>query len=189
MAQIFGERIRLRAAEQEETKLFITWVNDPEVNENLTLIYPLSQFEEDRWYEKMMSLPQAEHPFVIDIKDESQPGGYRPIGTCQFHNLDWRCRSAEVGIMIGEKAFWNQGYGTETMKLLLKHGFEALNLHRIWLRVYAKNARGIRAYEKAGYKYEGKFREAHYQHGQYYDTHFMSVLRHEWNESHSENQK
>ena len=189
MAQIYGERVRLRAAEQNETSLFLTWVNDPEVIEHLTLAYPMSQYEEDRWYEKMMTLPPVEHPFVIDIKDDSQPGGYRPIGTCQFHNVDWRSRSAEVGIMIGEKAFWNQGYGTETMKLMLKHGFETVNLHRIWLRVYAKNTRGIKAYEKAGYQYEGKFREAHYQHGQYYDVHFMSVLRQEWNATNSENQK
>lgn len=180
MAHILGERIRLRAAEKNETNLFVAWINDPEVTENLTLIYPMSQFEEDRWYEHMMTLPPAEHVMVIDIQDESQPGGYRPIGLTHFHNLDWRCQSAEVGIMIGEKTFWNQGYGTETMKLMLKHGFESLNLHRIWLRVYAKNKRGIRAYEKAGYIYEGNFREAHYQHGQYFDVHFMSVLRSEW---------
>lgn len=189
MAHIISERIRLRAAEKEEIKLFLHWINDPEVTENLTLIYPMSQFEEDRWYEQMMTLPLAEHVMVIDIQDESQPGGYRPIGTTQFHNLDWRCRSAEVGIMIGEKDFWNQGYGTETMKLMLKHGFESLNLHRIWLRVYAKNKRGIRAYEKAGYQYEGKFRDGHYQHGQYYDLLFMSILRHEWDDLQSENQK
>jgi RimJ/RimL family protein N-acetyltransferase len=180
MPHIFGDRIRLRAAEKEDTKLFMAWVNDPEVTEHLMLAYPLSQFEEDRWYEKMMSQPPAEHVLVIEIKDADQPGGYRPIGNCQFHNLDWRCRAAEVGIMIGEKAYWNQGYGTETMKLLLKHGFGTLNLHRIWLRVYDKNKRGIRAYEKAGYQYEGKFREAHYQDEQYCDVHFMSVLRQEW---------
>jgi len=180
MAHIIGERIRLRAAEKSEINLFLTWINDPEVTENLTLIYPMSQFEEDRWYEHMMSLPPAEHVMVIDIQDEGQPGGYRPIGTTQFHNLDWRCRSAEVGILIGEKTLWNQGYGTETMKLMLKHGFESLNLHRIWLQVYAKNKRGIRAYEKVGYQFEGQFREAHYQHGQYFDVHFMSVLRPEW---------
>jgi len=66
------------------------------------------------------------------------------------------------------------------MQLLLQHGFNSLNLHRIWLQVYAKNPRGIRAYEKAGFTYEGKFRQAHYQHGQYYDVHLMSILKAEW---------
>jgi RimJ/RimL family protein N-acetyltransferase len=180
MTHLFGERIRLRAAEKEDIQHFLVWINDPEVTEHLMLAYPMAQFEEERWYENMMALPAAEHVMVIEIQDESILGGYRPIGTCQYHNLDWRCRNAEAGIMIGEKTYWNQGYGTETMKLLLRHGFETLNLHRIWLRVYDKNKRGIRAYEKAGYQYEGKFREAHYQNGQYYDVHFMSVLRSEW---------
>lgn len=187
MPHLFGKRIRLRAAEKEDINLFLVWVNDPEVTEHLMLAYPMARFEEDRWYENMMSLPAAEHVMVIEVQDESRANGYRPIGTCQFHNLDWRCRSAEVGIMIGEKAFWNQGYGTETMKLLLKHGFETLNLHRLWLRVYDKNKRGIRAYEKAGYRYEGKFREAHFQNGQYDDVHFMSVLRQEWMAKPTEN--
>lgn len=183
MPYLFGERIRLRAAEIDDIDLFLKWVNDPDVTEHLMLVYPMSQFEEQMWYERMIKTPPAEHVMVIEIKDENNPGGYLPIGTCQFHNLELRCRSAEIGIMIGEKAHWNQGYGTETMKLLLDHGFNSLNLHRIWLRVYDKNKRGIRAYEKAGFIYEGKFREAHYQNGRYYDVHLMSVLRDEWNES------
>jgi RimJ/RimL family protein N-acetyltransferase len=82
--------------------------------------------------------------------------------------------------MIGEKSCWDKGYGTETMRLLLEHGFNTLNLHRIWLQVFAKNKRGIRAYEKAGFQFEGTFRDADYQHGQYQDVHFMSVINDEW---------
>ena len=82
--------------------------------------------------------------------------------------------------MIGEKEYWDQGYGSEAMQLMLKHGFETLNLHRIWLQVYDKNVRGIRAYEKTGFTVESRFREAHYQHGRYYDIIIMSILRSEW---------
>jgi ribosomal protein S18 acetylase RimI-like enzyme len=85
--------------------------------------------------------------------------------------------------MIGEKSTWNQGYGTDTMRTLLQHGFETLNLHRIWLQVYAKNPRGIRAYEKPASCMKVIFRQAHYQHGKYFDVHLMSVLRDEWRRS------
>jgi len=183
MPYLFGERIRLRAAEKEDIPAFLRWVNDKEVTENLMLVTPMSCFEEEQWYEGMMKKPRSEHVLVIEVKDKRADEDYHPIGTCQFHNLDWRNRSAEIGIMIGEKTFWDQGYGSETMRLLLNHGFSTLNLHRIWLRVYAKNKRGIRAYEKAGFQFEGKYREAHYQHGQYYDIHLMSVLRDEWRQT------
>jgi len=180
MPHLFGKRIRLRAAEKEDITTFLRWINDPEVTENLGLISPFSRFEEEQWYEEMMKRPVHEHVFVIGIKEGTQDKDYLPIGTCQFFQIDWLNRSSEIGIMIGEKTYWDQGYGTETMQLLLKHAFETLNLHRIWLRVYDKNKRGIRAYEKAGFKHEGTLREAHYQHNRYYDIHLMSVLSHKW---------
>lgn len=188
MPNLHGDRIRLRAAEKEDITAFLRWINDNEVTENLLLVSPMSRFEEENWYESMMKQPASEHVLVIEVRDQNPNEDYRPIGTCQFHNIDWRNRSAEIGIMIGEKTFWNQGYGTETMRLLLVHAFNTLNLHRIWLQVYSKNKRGIRAYEKAGFQYEGKYRQAHYQHGQYYDVHLMSVVRDEWGKEETPNE-
>jgi RimJ/RimL family protein N-acetyltransferase len=82
--------------------------------------------------------------------------------------------------MIGDKRHWNKGLGTEAMQLLLKHGFETLNLHRIYLRVFANNPRAIRSYEKAGFVVDGRLREAHFADGVYIDDLLMSVLRPEW---------
>ena len=180
MPHLFGKRIRLRAVEQSDLDIFCRWINDPEITENLLLVYPMSQVEEARWYENMLQQPPSNHVMVIDIQTEKQPDSWQAIGNCGFINFDWRNRSAEIGIMIGEKQFWDQGYGTDATLVLLKHGFETLNLHRIWLQVYSKNKRGIRAYEKAGFVHEGIYRQAHYQHGRYYDVHLMSVLRNEW---------
>ena len=180
MPHLIGPRIRLRAAERSDIDTFLRWINDPEVTENLMLVSPMSRVEEEHWYENMLARSPHEHVMVIDIKNHKKTGEWFAIGTCQFIQIDWRNRSAELGIMIGEKSYWNQGYGTETMQLLLQHGFNTLNLHRIWLQVYAKNPRGIRAYEKAGFNYEGKFRQAHFQHGEYFNVHLMSVLKPEW---------
>jgi len=66
------------------------------------------------------------------------------------------------------------------MLMLLQHGFETLNLHRIFLRVYEDNLQAIRAYEKAGFKHEGRLREDRYYRGKYYDTLMMSMLKNEW---------
>jgi RimJ/RimL family protein N-acetyltransferase len=85
--------------------------------------------------------------------------------------------------MIGEKDYWNRGYGREVMKLMLRHGFNTLNLHRIWLRVFEHNVRGIRAYEHAGFIHEGRLRQVAFREGRYYDLMVMSVLRPEWQDS------
>jgi RimJ/RimL family protein N-acetyltransferase len=68
------------------------------------------------------------------------------------------------------------------MRLLLRVGFETLNLNRIFLQVDAENKGAIRAYEKAGFVHEGRWRQADYREGRYHDDLFMSVLRSEWDE-------
>jgi len=176
---IYGERIRLRATERDDLLRFKAWLNDPQVRDNLLLFLPLSLVEEERWFENMLQLPPAEHALVIEIR---QGEGWQPIGNCSFLHIDWRCRSSEIGIFIGEKSLWNQGYGSETMRLLLRHGFKTLNLNRIFLRVYETNLGGIRAYEKAGFVHEGRLRQAEYRDGSYIDVLFMSVLRSEYKE-------
>jgi diamine N-acetyltransferase len=174
---IYGQRIRLRALEREDLPLFVQWFNDPEVHAGIAVFLPMSQGEEERWFEQMLESPAPEHPLMIEVKSDV---GWKAIGDCGFHKIDWRNRSAEIGIVIGEKSFWNQGYGTESVGLLLSHGFNSLNLNRIFLRVFATNPRAIRSYEKAGFVHEGSFRQAEFRNGSYVDVLFMSVLRSEW---------
>jgi RimJ/RimL family protein N-acetyltransferase len=75
------------------------------------------------------------------------------------------------------------------MRLMLKFGFETLNLNRIFLRVYEYNQRAIRSYEKAGFVLEGKLRQARYQAGKYHDEYIMSVLRSEWDQANRKEQE
>jgi RimJ/RimL family protein N-acetyltransferase len=178
MSIIYGKRVRLRSAERSDLDKFVEWINDPEVTEGLTLFLPMSSVDEEKWFDNVMQRPQEEKPLVVDIKDGAN---WRMIGNSGFFDFDWVARSAEVGIMLGDKTIWNQGYGTEVMILLLRHGFETLNLNRVFLRVYSENKRAIRTYEKAGFVHEGRMRQAVYKRGSYNDVLFMSVLRDEWN--------
>ena len=184
MSIIYGERIRLRAVENEDVKKFHEWVNDPEVTLGLTLNLPLSMNDEERWFERVSSRAPEERPLAIELQAGD---GWRLIGNCTFFNIDNVVHSAEIGIMIGEKAVWNQGLGTETVSLLLRHGFETLNLNRISLTVYSGNPRARRAYEKAGFVHEGSLREAVYKHGKLGNIDVMSVLRSEWEAHRKEN--
>lgn len=177
---IHGEGIRLRAPEREDIPRFTAWVNDPEVRAGVLIYLPMSRAEETNWFEGMLARPAAEHPLTIEILRPD--GSWLPIGNCGFHNVDLHNRSGEVGILIGEKAFWNQGHGTKVMRMLLKHGFNTLNLHRIYLHVFDTNPRAVHVYEKIGFVYEGRLRDDIYKNGQYIDVLVMSVLREEWKE-------
>ena len=141
------------------------------------MVTPLSMAEEEDWFENTLKRPVEERPLCVDVQEGDE---WELLGNCGFFAIDWRNRSAELGIFIGDKSYWNQGYGSEVMKMLLQHGFSTLNLHRIYLRVFEDNPRAIRAYEKAGFVHEGRQRQAEFHDGQFHDVLFMSVLRPEW---------
>lgn len=180
---IFGDRIRLRAPERNDIPMFVRWFNDPEVIAGLLIAQPMSQADEERWFDRMLERSTEEHPLTIEVRLGDE---WKAIGNTSFHNVDWRCRSAEIGIVIGEKEYWNKGYGTEAMRLMLHHGFSTLNLNRIMLDVYASNPRAIRSYEKCGFVHEGRKRQAMYKDGVYTDILIMSVLRGEWSDQQQE---
>ncbi len=176
---IQGKRIRLRAPTRTDIPQFVAWLNDSEVIAGLMVSLPMSLEDEEAWFTGMLNRPLAEHPLVIEVQRGEE---WTAVGNCGFNMIDWRARAAEVGIFIGEKSLWNQGYGSEAMTLLLKHGFNTLNLNRIALDVYETNPRAIRAYEKVGFVHEGRKRQAMYKDGSYIDILIMSVLRSEWKE-------
>jgi RimJ/RimL family protein N-acetyltransferase len=174
---IFGPRVRLRRPEREDLPLFVAWLNDPDVRAGIAMYLPIGMAEEEKWFETLIERQQEQRPFTVEIPHGE---GWRPIGSTSLFDFDWRVRSAEFGILIGDKTVWNQGYGTEVTKLMLDHAFGTLNLNRVQLRVNATNPPARRAYEKAGYVHEGVMRQAVFAGGAYSDLDLMSVLRSEW---------
>ena len=162
---------------KKDLPAFVNWLNDPEILQYLTIYAPLSIEQEEKWYEDILTHPVEEHPLAIEARTEND---WKLVGNTSFINVDQHERSAEVGIFIGEKTFQDKGYGTETLGLMVGYGFMTLNFHRIHLRVYANNPRGVRCYEKVGFKQEGRLREAHFFAGKYIDILLMSILKDEW---------
>lgn len=174
---IIGNHIRLRAVEKSDLPLFVRWLNDREVYQTLLVRSPLSLAGEEKWYERHLARPAESRTMVIEVELET---GWTPIGTVGFHDIDWTNRSAEFGIMIGEKSQWNRGWGRKAVRLLLYQGFANLNLHRIYLYVHATNERAIHAYKAAGFTLEGTLRQDIFAEGRYIDALLMGILRSEW---------
>jgi UDP-4-amino-4,6-dideoxy-N-acetyl-beta-L-altrosamine N-acetyltransferase len=170
---IYGQKTRLRRIEREDIPTFVRWFSDPQVREFLKLNRPISKAEEEKWFERQLDRQDSEL-FAIETMDGTH------IGNIGLDSIDWVHRQAELGIVIGEQEYWSQGYGSDAIRTLLRFAFQEMNLHRVSLRVYQDNARGIRAYEKCGFRHEGCLREAIYRQGRYYDTLIMGILSHEF---------
>lgn len=168
-----GKRIRLRAIERSDIPTFVRWFNDPEVIKHLLLYLPMSQAQEERWFERYLQDEQR-HIFGIETVDGTL------IGNIGLEDVNWKDRKAELGIVIGEKDYWDKGYGTEAVTTLLGFAFRQMNLHRVYLRVFEDNPRAKRSYEKCGFQLEGRLRESSFSDGRYRDEWIMGILRDEF---------
>jgi diamine N-acetyltransferase len=173
---IAGERVRLRPIERDDLPRYVEWFGDPEVRRHLLVWLPFSLAQEERWFENLQGRLERQEDVLLAI---DTIGGLH-IGNVGLHAIDWKNRNAELGIVIGEKSYWGQGYGTDAVRKMLNLAFHEMNLHRIFLRVDADNARGIRCYEKVGFRREGTLREAGFRENKYFDQHMMSILASEF---------
>jgi RimJ/RimL family protein N-acetyltransferase len=173
---IEGSRITLRAVERDDLPRYVSWLNDPEVTYHLSPLLPFNLDDETDWYEQQRQ-DQSVLNLAIVIDD-----GRQHIGSVGLMHLDYRHQQAELGIVIGEKSQWGQGYGREAIELLLEYAFTELNLNRVYLRVDASHASAIHTYLRCGFQEEGRLREAVYHHGGFEDQLLMSVLRTEYQE-------
>jgi RimJ/RimL family protein N-acetyltransferase len=173
---IRAERIYLRPAERTDLDTFVRWFADADTTEHLSLRAPFSGAMEEQWFSNMVEQQgKTAYHFVICLADDG-----RAIGTTGFHKLDLENGNAEFGIVIGEKAEWSKGYGTEALQAMCDFGFGQLRLERIELEVYDENVRARRSYEKAGFTLEGTLRRGHFSNGRYHDVRLMAQLRDEW---------
>jgi RimJ/RimL family protein N-acetyltransferase len=105
------------------------------------------------------------------------------IGNCGLRDFSEAHRTCELGISIGDKAYWGQGYGRDALRLLVDYAFRYRNMRKVFLRVWANNERGIRAYRAVGFVEEGRLRRHVWSVGQYVDLVYMGILRDEWHQS------
>lgn len=167
---IAGAKVGLGPLEHGLLPLYTRWMNDIEVTHTLGVLRPFTLESEQAWYERVIHSAGDMHFTVYELTTG------RPVGTTSLMEINYRSSTATFGIMIGERDCWNKGYGSEAARLVLEYGFFLLNLNNIMLTVHANNPRGVRAYEKAGFKIIGRRREAYRMAGEVYDVIMMDAL-------------
>jgi RimJ/RimL family protein N-acetyltransferase len=171
-----GKLVRLRPMEPEDRDRFYQWMNDDEVKEFLGARYYISRLAEGEWLAARTKEPvsYANLHFAVETLDG------RHIGSMGFHETVPEDRKATLGILIGDKEFWDRGYGTDAMRTLLRFAFQEMNLNRVMLHVDERNHRAQACYRKCGFVEEGRLRQDRYGHGRYWDTLVMGILRDEF---------
>jgi RimJ/RimL family protein N-acetyltransferase len=174
-----GKRLILRGVRREDLPRLCEFANDLEVK--------LSNGGDP-------PMPQSLERLQADFDREAAKGGRdgtwfvieadaKLIGQCGLFNFDALHgigHNCELGIAIGDKSYWNHGYGREAIGLLLDYAFRHWNLHRVGLKTNSDNLRAIRCYLACGFVEEGRLRQAEWRDGHYVDTVLMGILREDW---------
>ncbi len=171
---LYGKRIKLIPLEKEDLSKSRSWVNDKSLNSRILRVMPVTQSDQERWYQEIV---QDASKLVFAIKTLTEE---EHIGNTGFYHIDWIHRRAEFWILIGERDFWKKQIGKEVVSLMQHYAFENLNLNKLHLNVGSDNREAIGLYKKSGFIQEGVLKAHYFIEGRYRDIITMAILRNDF---------
>jgi RimJ/RimL family protein N-acetyltransferase len=144
---ITGTKIKIRNKRAADARNDYAWSHDPELAQ-LDAAPPLAagfpQYLLDLASELRYPSPSSQR-FAIETLDGKH------IGNCSYYNINKTKGEAELGIMIGNRDYWDKGYGIDAVTTLVSYIFHHQKLKRIYLKTLASNARAQKCFKKCGF--------------------------------------
>jgi RimJ/RimL family protein N-acetyltransferase len=173
-----GERVRLRAVEPEDWKIFNQWDLDSDMARDCYWVpFPKSQEAARKWaLDLSLEAPKGDaFSFVI----ENHKGEF--VGNINPHDCDPRSGTFKYGLAI-RREFQRQGYASEAIRLVLRYFFQELRYQKVTVDIYAFNEASIKLHEKLGFQHEGRVRRVYFTNGEYHDSLILGMTREEYEE-------
>lgn len=165
-----GKLVRLRAVEPEDRARAAAWLSDPAVTRHLTYRYPSSDGD---WLAK----PPEPNGYANGVRLAIETLDGEHIGAVNLHRVHYEDRKAGLGIVIGARERWGQGYGGDAIQTMLRFAFDEMNLNCVWLTVVEDHAAAIACYKRCGFQEEARLRQEVYRDGRFLDFVQMGILR------------
>ncbi len=144
---ITGTKIKLRDKRAADALDDYTWRTDLKLAQldatpPLTITFP--QYLSDYASELRYPSP-TRYPFAVETLDGKH------IGNCVYYNINNTKGEAELGIMIGDRDYWDKSYGSDAVTTLVNYIFHQTNLKRIYLKTQDLNRRAQKCFQKCGF--------------------------------------
>jgi RimJ/RimL family protein N-acetyltransferase len=171
-----GQTVWLTSLDRNAVPVIARWEQDIEFLRLLdsSPARPRTEDEIARWLESEQRSPNNVL-FGIRLLDTDDL-----IGWVELDGIQWNHGVCSLGIAIGSRSMWGQGYGAEALSLMLQFAFSELNLHGVHITVFSYNERAIKLYENLGFQREGVYREYLHRDGKRHDMLLYGILRREW---------
>lgn len=169
-----GDRIYLSPIDSNDYQTFTRWINDETLARGLgNFKFNFTEQDEKEYLEN--SNKNGNITFAIVRKEDN-----KMIGSYGLIIKDNVSRRIHIGGFIGDKEDRGKGYGTEALKLLSKYCFEILNAESLYSGIFEFNEASLKAAKKAGYSVAGKYRNAYYYAGRFYDEYCIEMIREDY---------
>jgi RimJ/RimL family protein N-acetyltransferase len=173
-----GERVLLTTFDPANAETARAWVNDPETHRFMLSGQEYVTEEAERAFfedtEKARAAGTAHRFEVHDVESGVLIGVAGLEGVSGYH------RHAELGIMIGDPAYRGRGFGADTLRTLLRFGFDELGLHSLRICVFRGNDRAYELYRRVGFTETGCDRQTCLISGEMRDLIRLDMLEDEW---------
>lgn len=175
---ILGDRVRLRPLREDDLPLRVRWYNDPEVRKTLVVTEQFELEKTRHWFSAVQDSDSR-----VDFLVESSDG--TPMGVTGLLHIDRLHKTAECFCVIGEKAFWGGGFGTEIHSVLIQWAFEHLGLQKIRADIRTNNPAIYKVVQKLGFQIEGTLRREVLLEGRREDLYRIGLLSNVFTPTHT----
>lgn len=170
-----GKFINLRALDEKDLNSIKIWRNKLHVRKTTREYRLLDMINQKKWFETIHNnYPPREIMFgVLNKKNKL-------IGVTGLTYIDWKNRHSEVSIYLSTENWQISNEGRDTLKIIIKYGFEELNLHRLWVEIFSLVKENVKLFEQMKFVKEGTSREKLWRNGKWYDSFIYSKLSTEY---------
>ena len=168
-----GKYVGLRAIEESDLSQLLLWRNQPNYRRFFRAYRALRQTNQRNWFDsKVLNDKSTEMFSIVDVNTGEL------LGACGLCYIDWINRNADFSIYIGKDDLYiDERYAIEAAQIMMKYGFEELNLHRLWSEIYSFDEAKKVMFDRLGFKLEGVHKETHWTEGKWCDSLFYGYLR------------
>lgn len=170
-----GKYVGLRAIEESDLSQLLLWRNHPNYRRYFREYRELSQTNQRNWFDsKVLNDKSTEMFSIVDVNTGEL------LGACGLCYIDWINRNADFSIYIGKDDLYiDEKYAIEAAQIMMKYGFEELNLHRLWSEIYSFDEAKKVMFDRLGFKLEGVHKETHWTEGKWCDSLFYGYVMHD----------
>lgn len=145
-----SEPVALRDLTQDDvTDRYVGWLNDPEVNGALESRFTEQTIDTVRAF----VAAHAGRNDVLLLAVVEADG--RHVGNVKVGPLSPHHGTADLGLLIGERAVWGRGYATSAIRQATELAFERLGARKLTASCYSANVGSATAFRRAGWSDEG----------------------------------